>query len=116
MRWFGTVSWARLCAGEYQTETPVGESCAHCAEPIAADESGVIMPFSCGAEQPMHAECFLRNIFGSVAHQMRTCSCYGGAADDAPAPGQTVREEAALAVELARQKIELEEPPDSGAN
>ncbi len=32
-----------------------------------------------------HQECLIRSIAGSVAHQKRECSCYGGTGEDDPA-------------------------------
>jgi hypothetical protein len=69
---------------------PVGEVCAHCAEVFFAADSGVV--FLDG--KAMHRNCFLRGIFGSVAHINGTCSCFvhGSAAGDPE--GYTKREAA----------------------
>lgn len=80
--------------------TPVGQRCIHCDEPIAADDQGVVMPYFPPVngvdEVAQHRECFLRKIFGSVGHQRKTCSCYGGTEEDPP--GLSVREAAKAAM------------------
>jgi hypothetical protein len=43
----------------------------------------------------VHEECFMRQIVGSVGHQTRRCSCYGGDYDDPP--GMSKREAAKVA-------------------
>jgi hypothetical protein len=45
----------------------------------------------------MHTECAIRAIFGSVAHQRRDCSCYGGK-DAEELVGLSKREAAQLAL------------------
>lgn len=47
--------------------------------------------------QPLHFECGLRSIIGSVGHQKKNCSCYGGTEEDPP--GMTRREAAKAAME-----------------
>lgn len=47
--------------------------------------------------RPMHSECSIRSIAGSVGHQTKRCSCYGGTLEDPP--GATKRE-AAIAATL----------------
>lgn len=53
--------------------TPVGEPCHHCAEAIADGESGTWW----ASRQPVHAECWLRQVMGSPAHLVNQCSCAG---------------------------------------
>lgn len=81
---------------------PVGERCLHCGEPIAAADTGFITPYidrsgGCAA-RAFHRECMLRNVLGSVGHQRKKCSCYGGTEEDPP--GMTKREAARAAVRL----------------
>jgi hypothetical protein len=47
--------------------------------------------------QPVHYECGLRAALGSLGHQRRRCSCYGGEEEDPP--GLT-RRQAAMAATL----------------
>ena len=58
-----------------QTPVPVGTICLHCEEPIEEGDSGVWLN---NDTVPEHIECFMRSIIGSVAHQRRQCSCFGG--------------------------------------
>jgi len=82
MRWFGPAPFSRLCDEVPHVPTPVGAPCVYCEEPIAPDERGY---FYVGAPPPpVHYECFVRQIVGSVAHQQHRCSCYGGHDEDPP--------------------------------
>jgi hypothetical protein len=49
----------------------------------------------------IHHECLIRAVVGSVGHQLRRCSCYGG--DEEDPPGLTKREAARLAAETHEQ-------------
>lgn len=44
--------------------------------------------------RPMHYECEIRSVVGSVGHQTRRCSCNGGTFED---PLEMTRREAAIA-------------------
>lgn len=105
-----------------QAPAPIGEVCVWCDEPIAAGECGYLVPsltmarqsldaFAAGCPavtQPLdftwHQECFLRQIVGSLGHQERKCSCYGGAEED---PVGFSRRQAAL---MAVAKFHAEHP------
>lgn len=80
---------------DYETlvETPVGIPCFYCEEPIQALEMGTIENLG-----PSHYECQMRMIVGSVGHQLRKCSCFGGNLEDPPT--LTKREAAVAAYEL----------------
>jgi hypothetical protein len=81
--------------------TPVGEKCIWCDEPIAEGDSGIVLPYirhGKGTWVAQHHECELRQMFGSVGHQMCRCSCYGGEEEDPV--GMSRREAAKAAVEL----------------
>jgi hypothetical protein len=71
-------------------------ACLWCGEPVAPAEQD---PHRVG--QPIHYECGLRCALGSVGHQRRRCSCYGG--DEEDPPGMTRREAARAAAKLARR-------------
>lgn len=86
---------------EEQQPTPVGELCMLCQEPIAEGDCGTFQ----GAH-PIHYECQMRSVVGSVGHQMGTCSCFGGTEDDPP--GMTYRQAAIAAVQLWEAKQQLE--------
>lgn len=63
--------------------------CEYCTEPLLPHERPG------GATVSVHEECLVRMILGSVAHQKRTCRCYGGSDHDEL--GLTKREAARLA-------------------
>lgn len=86
--------------------TPVGAPCLYCEELIAEGDDGVVMPFTDMAgtkEVAEHHECFCRSIFGSVGHQLGTCSCFGGSNEDPPE--MTKRQAAKAATELFKKKL-----------
>jgi hypothetical protein len=59
------------------TKAPVRAICASCHEPILRGENGVDLENECFE----HIECFIASIVGSVSHQERQCTCYGGYID-----------------------------------
>lgn len=78
-----------------RTETPVGEPCSYCEEPIKEGDRGFTIPIAgSDSEAPYHHPCFIRTIIGSVGHQQKKCSCYGGTEEDPP---DMTKREAALA-------------------
>ncbi len=96
MKWFGQA-WGPICGVVEQVAVPTGARCTYCGEEVGPQDSGVIMPHMTNntwAELPNHRECFIRTIFGSIGHQLRTCSCYGGKEGDPE--GLTLREAAKL--------------------
>lgn len=101
MQRFGRI-WDNLAAKEdfAEIETPIGELCTRCGEPIGAGDSGVtMMTFDdklSGSELPQHHACFLRNFVGGVNHLLGTCICCGGT-DDPDPPGLTTRQAAEAA-------------------
>ena len=52
-------------------------------------DRGCAIPDLSGGETPFHFECHMRLVIGSLAHQQRRCSCYGGTEHDPP--GMTLR-------------------------
>jgi hypothetical protein len=86
-------------AGE-QVPTPVGDQCLYCHESIMDGDRGFIRPVATvdntgnphAALSPIHVECDLRSVLGSVAHLERRCFCVG-VDNEIDYPG-TVREEA----------------------
>lgn len=81
VRWFGDAPFAPICDETPQVARPVGELCLHCGEPIESTDIGMMLS---GSTEPIHQECFMRMIVGSVAHQQRRCSCFGGNGEDDP--------------------------------
>lgn len=65
--------------------------CVWCEEPVLADEQHPMYG------QPMHQECGVRSVAGSVGHIHGECSCFGGTEEDPK--GMTRREAAKAALE-----------------
>lgn len=83
-------------------------ACFRCGEWIASTDSGVIQSLG-GTEGPAciayHYECHARSIVGSLGHQQRRCSCYGGTQEDPPE--MTVREAAKAALAFAQARFRV---------
>lgn len=66
----------------------VDEQCLYCLEPVGerrrddsfAGISDVVM--TADGPRLSHRACSIRNVVGSVAHQEKRCSCYGGTSHD----------------------------------
>jgi len=67
-------------------------SCTICSEPLLDTDPDGHYAIA-GGKQPVHVACLIRSTSGSVAHQSRRCSCFGGTDLDLP-EGMSVREEA----------------------
>jgi hypothetical protein len=93
---------------ETQVAAPVGTPCIWCEEPIGALDMGTIN----AAGQVSHYECSIRSIAGSVGHQKRLCSCFGGDQEDPP--GMT-RRQAAVAAMTYFHKTKPYYPPGEDA-
>jgi len=99
MKWFGASWGAPFCEADEHIETPVGETCVHCDEPIAENDQGIVY-----ANGPIaHLNCFLRGIHGSLAHIEKRCSCYVPGATCTDPEGMTKREAANAAVEAVEK-------------
>ncbi len=68
-------------------------TCPYCYEPILPGE-----PVSLATGEPVHRECVVRMIAGSVAHQLEQCPCFGGTRGDPD--GLSYRESALAAFAL----------------
>lgn len=78
-------------------EVPVGQPCLFCETPIAEGDNGVMMAaVDKGGWKmvPLHKECNLRMVVGSIAHLEHRCPCYGG--HDGDPVGVSKREAAKL--------------------
>jgi hypothetical protein len=98
---FGEPWKANMCEGATVVPTPVGQPCLHCDEPIDDGDQGVIHTtlFLHGNDgepvaEPVHRECDMRAVLGSIGHLTMRCPCEGGDYDDPP--GMTRREAALL--------------------
>lgn len=121
MKWFGHEAWGPPCNGA-RVPIPVGETCIYCDEQFAADDHGGIILAMMGTvtmtaetegdfnpvgerEYPIHAECWIRSLYGSVRHQRGECKGDGSCnhVDD----GMTVRQDAALAASYFLQRVDV---------
>jgi len=93
MKYFGPE--CSMKEGETLVDTPVGVQCIYCESPILAVEMGTLEPMG-----PLHYECHMRMIVGSVGHQLKQCSCFGGTLEDPE--GLTKREASIVAYKLYR--------------
>lgn len=71
--------------------TDLTGSCEYCSEPVEAGQQHSAFM------HPVHYACGLRMLVGSIGHQKKKCSCYGGAEEDPP--DLTRRQAAAVAAE-----------------
>jgi hypothetical protein len=67
--------------------------CQYCLEDVADGD-----PFELvnGGAAALHRECMIRMVVGSVGHQRRACTCFGGTEED---PEGSTKREGALAAE-----------------
>ena len=120
MNYFGKA-WSHNILTHYEcTPTPVGHPCMWCEEELVEGDQGFVMP--CGSVITMdeetkifdkmvatfaavHLDCFLREIVGSVGHQTKQCSCFGGDTEDPE--GMTKREAAKASVKIYKERSGL---------
>lgn len=84
---------------------PVGTKCLLCEEVFIDGDKGFLVPYSGpdgDSEVGQHRECFFRSIFGSVGHQKKKCSCFGGTEEDPP--GMSKRQAAIAAFDFYTRK------------
>lgn len=64
--WFGESWHAPICADGEHVQTPVGDPCLYCEEPIEADDQGVRMPHAKSETEAVivsaHLDCFLQTV------------------------------------------------------
>lgn len=95
---FGEKWDAPVCDDAREVSTPVGTPCQECREPIELGDRGlleIVVRLEGTTVEPIHRECHLRSVLGSIGHLQGTCSCYGGDSEDPPGMS---RRESALAV------------------
>lgn len=97
LKYFGPSELRK--SDEEHIATPVGAACILCEEGIKEGDIGTIN----FAGQISHYECGLRSVVGSVAHQLRRCSCHGGVGEDPP--GMSAREAAIAAARLHEARM-----------
>mgnify|MGYP001602716130 CR=1 FL=1 len=76
-KWFGDKPWGQICNSLEQVPAPIGELCLFCEELIAQGDDGELICSGDGLK-PVHRECLLRMVVGSIEHQQGRCSCHGG--------------------------------------
>jgi len=106
--------WNASIAEGVQAPTPIGQPCIYCQEPIQDGDQGFLMPCiaadpsrqdeMAGLAVPVHAECLMRMVVGSVGHQTGRCGHFGGEMDD-PA-GMTKRQAARAACETFEARMQ----------
>jgi hypothetical protein len=104
MRYCGPSEHAHL----EKVPTPEDAKCIWCDEELTPEEHGFVMDHISEhsvTDAFYHQECMIRSTVGSVAHQMKTCSCYGGTETDEDDPAMTKRESAKAAAKLALVKM-----------
>lgn len=74
-------------------------TCIHCTEEIMTTDR--THKYSGGPL--VHRECFLRQIFGSVSHQAKMCSCFVPGSSCGDPEGMSKREAARMAVKMFYQ-------------
>lgn len=73
-------------------------NCAWCDEPVLKGEQAEE-----SVNAPMHRECLLRSVIGSVSHVLQLCSCYvKGSKCSGDEPGLSKRAAARIAVKVYR--------------
>jgi hypothetical protein len=80
---------------------PVNTKCFYCDEPIHKNEQGFSMMHIGNLSASRiyeHRECFLRGIFGSVAHIEKQCSCFVPGSTCGDPDGMTPRQAAQAAL------------------
>ena len=75
------------------------KNCMWCEEPILPGEQAPV-------NAPMHVECGVRSVAGSVAHIEGRCGCYVPGSTEGDPPGISAREAAKLAYAAMKRKTE----------
>lgn len=101
MKFFGAPALNPYGDDVATVPAPAGHACGHCKEPIAAEDTGWLIPHYDGSAAsllPFHHACHLRGVVGSVAHQQKRCSCFvrGSQAEDDPLLTRRQAAEAAM--------------------
>jgi hypothetical protein len=100
--WFGTEpSWCPATDDGTHVETPTGELCLHCEEPIGEDDCGYLMPYvglDGNRVVPLHRACDFRMKMGGAECIRRHFLDAHTVGDHEPdPPGMSTREAAQAA-------------------
>ena len=105
----GSEDWHKGTVLRHKEASQGGGLCDWCEEPIAAAHVAIPHHGTPGKLWSyFHHECFVRSYAGSVAHQERRCSCFGGAGEDDPT--LTTHQAAQAAFELFCQTHGIDQP------
>lgn len=69
--YFGDPWPSGICDGGTPVDTPVGEPCVHCDEPVQAGQQGSFVYVALeglDVQRPAHKECSLRVVLGGIGH------------------------------------------------
>jgi hypothetical protein len=102
MLWFGKYYNSPAYDEDEHVPIPLGEKCGWCDEPIGNNDDGFFMSHMTEQTVSMiayHRACHMRQIFGSLAHCQRRCSCYVSGSTCTDPPEMTKREAAEAVVE-----------------
>ncbi|MBA0085442.1 MAG: hypothetical protein HRJ53_10635, partial [Acidobacteria bacterium Pan2503] len=98
-QFFGEPWPSGICDEGTQVDTPVGEHCELCGEPVQAFEQGTFLTVMEGDSgtltarlAPVHRECSLRNVLGGIGH-LQNHAVWCGLKHD-PDAGYSYRESA----------------------
>jgi hypothetical protein len=87
-----------------QVETPVGEACMYCFEPVADGDRGYMEVAVARVEgghrmshRPLHRECQLCSVLGNFAHVQGLCQYVGHCEKLLAESGRTLRQDALAA-------------------
>lgn len=93
--------WARK-PFEVLIPTPVGEICLWCEEEVEEGDMGTmqaVVGAAGSSVRPIHHECSMRSVIGSVAHVEGRCSCFVPGALEGDDPRLTRRQAARAALD-----------------
>lgn len=106
MKYFGRKHNAPMYEDTERVAVPEGSFCYHCDEMIIAGDDGIILS---GCDQhPLHRACFLRGIFGSLAHIEKRCRCFVAGSDEGDPPGLTARQAAEAALAAFDRQVKIQ--------
>lgn len=104
-RWFGERAVLAIQQELPHTETPVGEPCLWCEEPIEEGDNGFVTPYIGESESSLrawHKACWQRQSMGGLNHIEGRCTCQGGT--EPPDPPELTKREAAVAAVAAYER------------
>lgn len=71
-KFFGDPWPSGICDDGEQVDTPIGQECLLCGDPIMADDQGsfthAVILHHVRPHRPVHRECSLREVLGGIGH------------------------------------------------